>query len=306
MPLDVLCIGHAAYDLSFFLPEFPLENSKAEAHQWAENCGGPAANAAWLLSHWGLRTGFCGLVGQDSFGQAIRDAFVAAGTDVQGLELRKCHPTPLSTILIHSETGSRTIVNRKAAGVTLSTDAVQLPAEAPRMLHFDGHELEASLAAMAQFPQAKTMLDAGSVRPGTLELAGRVQCLAASERFALQATGMSRVETAAEQRDCLQRLRDRFGPRQMIVTLGERGLIHDEAGNGHCQHLPAYAMTAVDTTAAGDLFHGALAYALVTGMNWLPALQLASYAAALSVTRPGGRSSAPMLEEVKRGYLLLP
>ncbi len=296
MSLDVLCVGHAACDLSLFVDQYPLENSKCETHKSLEACGGPAANAAWLLSSWGLRCGFAGLVGEDVYGQRIRDEFIAAGTDVSLLHLRHGHATPLSMILIHRQNGSRTIINRKLKGAALSLDAASLHPLSPRVLLFDGHELEASLTALQAFPEAISILDAGSWREGTAALAGKVNYLAASERFALQATGMTSLQNETNRRQCLAQLRDQFGT-QTIITLGERGLIFD-AGDGY-NELPAYPANAVDTTAAGDIFHGAFAFAMARQMPLIEALRFSSMTASLSVRQAGGRSSIPILTQVQ-------
>ncbi len=295
MPVEVLCIGHAAYDVSVFVDGYPLENSKCETQELLEACGGPAANAAWLLSSWGMRCAFAGLVGDDGYGRRIRDEFEAAGTDVSLLELRPGHATPLSTILINRQNASRTIVNRKLKGAACKPDAALMKAMAPGVLLFDGHELEASLAALEAFPQTVSILDAGSWREGTAALAGRVNYLAASERFALQATGLCSLETTEQQRSCLLQLRQKFST-TVIVTLGERGLVYDDGGG--FRHMPAFPAQAVDTTAAGDVFHGALVFAIARQMPLGEALRFASMTASLSVRKAGGRASIPSLDEV--------
>ena len=81
MAVEVLCIGHAAYDLSVFVDAFPDENSKCETEELLESGGGPAANAAYLLSLWQTRCAFAGLVGNDRYGMRIRQEFEAAGTE---------------------------------------------------------------------------------------------------------------------------------------------------------------------------------------------------------------------------------
>jgi len=296
MPLDVLCIGHAACDVSLFVDQYPTENSKCETYESLEACGGPAANAAWLLSTWGLSTGFAGLVGDDVHGRCTHDEFTAAGTDVSLLELRPGHATPLSIILINRENGSRTIINRKVKGASFFLNAAALFPLKPRVLLFDGHELEASLTAMQAFPDAITILDAGSWREGTAVLAGKVHYLAASERFALQATGLKSLQHDADRRQCLVKLREQFSGKT-IVTLGERGLIFD-TGDGY-NELAAFPAATVDTTAAGDIFHGAFAFAIAGGMPLLEALRFSSITASLSVRKAGGRSSIPTLAEVK-------
>ena len=100
MPIDVLCVGHAAYDISLFVDQYPQENSKCEAEVLLEDCGGPASNAAYLLSKWNVASAFAGLVGDDLYGKRIVDAFRLVGTDVSMLQLRPGHVTPLSVILV--------------------------------------------------------------------------------------------------------------------------------------------------------------------------------------------------------------
>ncbi|MDB6119333.1 MAG: hypothetical protein JWO08_3114 [Verrucomicrobiaceae bacterium] len=297
MTVDALCIGQATYDVSLFVDEHPEENSKHETHESFESGGGPAANAAVLLSRWGLRCAFAGLVGDDVYGRRIRDEFIEAGTDVSLLELRTGHPSPLSMILVSRHNGSRTLVNRKGEGAALQLTAETLKPYSPRLLLFDGHELEASLLALSLFPDAVSILDAGSWREGTAQLACKVRYLAASERFAKQATGIASLLEESHQRLCLSTLRNKFRA-TTIVTLGERGLIYDD-GSGFV-HLPAFAVKAVDTTAAGDIFHGALAYALIEAMPLPQALRLSSMTAALSVEKPGGRASIPALTTVEK------
>ena len=82
----------------------------------------------------------------------------------------------------------------------------------------------------------------------------------------------------------------------VVITLGSHGSVFDD---GECQaHLPALPVDARDTTAAGDIFHGAFAFALLEGKGLRKSLQLATVAAGLSVQKPGGRPSTPELSAV--------
>lgn len=299
--LEVLAIGTAAYDFSLFIEEFPRENSKAEVYDLLEGGGGPASNAAYLLSLWGARCGFAGLLGRDYYGDRIRAEFASVGTDLSLTETRAGHPTPVSFILVNSRTGSRTIVNRKAPQWALELRPAQVPAMSLRVLLFDGHELEACRVAAEALPEAASILDAGSLRPGTQELARRVNYLVASERFALQATGMNELASERQWEDCLERLRAQARPdAAIVVTLGERGLIF--LAGEVCRHMPAYTVRTVDTTAAGDVFHGAFAFGVLRGFPLDLTLQVASLAAALSVQKRGGRHSIPSLDAVRKEF----
>ena len=297
MAVEVLCIGHAAMDLSVLVDGFPQENSKGETREMLSSGGGPAANAAYLLSKWGTRCAFAGLVGNDSHGQQVRAEFEAVGTDVSLLEQRADHATPFSVILINKQNGSRTIVNRKIPAAPLQLSEASLAGMSPGVLLFDGHELSASRSALRAFPKAISILDAGSKREGTTALAGEVDYLAASQRFALQVTALPDLDTDGNRRQCVQQLCKKYDT-AVVVTLGEHGLIADD-GNGYF-YLPAFPAKAVDTTAAGDIFHGAFAYALTQAMPFRESLRFAAMTASLSVRVPGGRASIPELDAVKK------
>lgn len=297
--VDVLAIGHASYDFSVFVYEYPQENSKHETQQLLEGGGGPAANAGYLLSRWGVHCAFAGLLGDDDYGRRIIAEFTSAGTDTSLTEIRRGHLTPVSLILVNTRNGSRTIVNRKAPQGLLHLDPASLAGFAPRVLLFDGHELEAASEALAAFPAAESILDAGSLRTGTEALAKRVNHLVASERFALQRTGIPDLLSDKNQRACLRHLRAAARPgATLVVTCGEHGLIYD--AEGECRRLPAAPAEVRDTTGAGDVFHGAYTYGVLLGLPLEQTLRLASKAAALSVQKLGARQSIPDLELLRK------
>jgi sulfofructose kinase len=275
------------------VPDFPPEDSKAEATSLRESGGGPAANAAYLLGKWGVPTAFAGVIGDDPQGEQIRREFREVGVDLSASPVPEGRATPVSIILVSERTGSRTIVTRKSPGAPL----VLSPLDAkPQVLLFDGHELPASLAAIERYPEARTILDAGSLREGTAELAKRVDYLIASERFARQVTGLQTLEESKDRARAVAELANRNG-RRVVITLGARGLIH---GTGsEFEHLPTFPVRAIDTTGAGDIFHGAFAYGLLMGWEFSRNLRFASMTAAISVQEPGGRASIPLRKTVE-------
>ena len=296
--MDVLCVGHAAWDISVFVPGYPTENSKCEIDTMIECGGGPAANAAYLLSRWGTSCALAAALGADSYATRILDEFAAVGTDTSLSRPSPDRATPVSVILVNQESGSRTIVNRKREQRPAPLDLEPMPAWSPppRVLLFDGHELAASLEAMRQFPDAKTILDAGSLREGTRVLAGRVDYLVSSERFSRQFCDLSDLETPERQQAAVAAL-SAHNRHSVAITLGERGLVYGTGDD--VRHLPAFPAKAVDTTGAGDIFHGAFAYGILSGLPWLETLRLAAASAALSVTARGGRTSIPSLDQVQ-------
>lgn len=291
--MRVITIGHAAIDTLFQLEGYPDENSKVLALERGLSGGGPAANAAALLACWGTEVAFAGPVGDDLFGRAVQNEFAAWGVETSLLSFLPGYPTPLSALLINRVNGSRTIINHRE-----TEDRYVLPETPddwrPELLLFDGHAQKASVAAMERWPEAITVLDAGSLRGATWDLASRVDYLVASAAFASAVADeeLTGPEEGFRVLEILQRRNERCS----VITLGEKGGVWARgAERGGYQAYPA---DAVDTSAAGDIFHGAFAYALVAGRDFEQALHLAAVAAGLSTEKPGGRASIPALTEV--------
>jgi sulfofructose kinase len=293
MSVSALCIGHASWDLCMQVNAYPAEDSKSETTALLESGGGPAANAAWLLSRWGVPTALAAVVGQDDYGDKVIKELAGGGIDCRLVQRRAGYATPVSFIIVNRAAGSRTIINRKVPANGLKLSPERLDGLNPGLLLFDGHDLEASLTAMAAFPSALTVLDAGSLREGTSILAGKVRYLVCSERFAGQVTGEGDV--LGRWQRCLGRLRELYRT-VVVITLGSGGCAFDDGQ--HQVHLPALPVEARDTTAAGDIFHGAFAYGLLKGMSLAKTLEVSTVAAGLSVEKPGGRPSVPGLDDV--------
>jgi len=279
---DVLCIGHASWDIAMAVNHHPQADEKLLADALQFSGGGPAANAAVCVARLGGHAAFCGYLGRDLFGEAHLHELQDAGVDVSAVQ-RGSHPTPLSQILAKPD-GLRSVVNYKGDTPYLAADVVQSVPEA-KVLLFDGHEPELSQAMClaARRRGCKTVLDAGSLHKGTALLAGHVDYLVASARFASQYCQTDDMQQA------LVQLADICA--HVVITLGEEGLLW-AAGDQQGQ-MPAFSVKAVDSTGAGDAFHGAFALGLVRAMVWPDLLRYASAAGALTCTRLGARLALP-------------
>jgi sulfofructose kinase len=290
--LDVLCVGHASYDLVFAVDHHPGADEKTFAEKFISCGGGPAANASVTVSRLGLKAAFAGYLGNDFFGQRHFEEFSreAVNTD---LIVRSDAPTPLSAILVKPN-GRRTVVNYKGATPPLPAGCIDLARWHPRVILFDGHEPEVSLALMKAINGRgiSTVLDAGSVHRGSLKLLERVDYIVASQKFAREFTGRENPRQAAS----------KLGQTgsAVVITLGEAGLVwQNKDGSGS---LPAFTIDAVDTTGAGDAFHGAFAAGLAYGKPWKDLLAYASAVGALCCTRYGARPAIPTAGELS-GFL---
>ncbi|MDI1232287.1 MAG: PfkB family carbohydrate kinase [Methylobacter sp.] len=283
--VDVLCVGHASYDLIFSVSRQPDADEKIVADSLLSCGGGPAANAAVCVAKLGLTSAFAGYLGRDLYGDQHLQEFDAYGVNTE-LVMRGDAPTPLSAILVKPD-GKRCLINYKGDTQALSADALNLTEIPAKVVLFDGHEplISLPLAEKARQANIPTVLDAGSVHEGTLALMNRVDYLVCSEKFANQYAG--------DERNALSRLAI-LAP-VVVITLGERGLIW-QRGNQQGA-LSAYPLTALDTTGAGDAFHGAFCAALAAGMEWQSLLRYASAAGALCCLQMGARLGLPGREE---------
>ena len=109
--MKVLCIGHASYDITCPVNEYPIENVKHRLNEVYEAGGGPAANAAYLLGKWGIETYFAGAVGADDYGKKITKELESANVNTSYLETNYEKSTSISLILVNKQNGSRTAFN---------------------------------------------------------------------------------------------------------------------------------------------------------------------------------------------------
>jgi len=285
---DVLCVGHASFDVTMSAAHHPAPNEKMQADALQLAGGGPAANAAVCLARLGGKAGFCGYLGRDVFGDICLDEFEAEGVDTS-LIVRGKHPTPVSQILAKPD-GTRSVVNFKSNTPCLAADAIRL-LQQPKVMLFDEHEpaLSAQLCGQAKASDIPTVLDAGSRRHGTDALAMRVDYLVASAKFARQFCGTDDMQAAltllADKRD------------NVVITLGKTGLIWSR--NGETGAMPAPEVAVIDSTGAGDAFHGAFALALARGLAWEDMLRFASRVGALTCTKLGARQGLPYRENME-------
>jgi len=288
MNVDVLCVGHASYDLVFAVDHHPEADEKTFAQQFIGCGGGPAANAAVTVSRLGFKSAFAGYLGNDDFGQRNLEEFENAGVNT-GLIVRGDSPTPLSSIWVKPD-GKRTLVNYRGSTQPIAASKLDFSHCHPKVVLFDGHEPDVSLA-LIQFLQGRkipTVLDAGSVHKGTLKLLESVDYLVASQKFSHESTGKDDPRRAAVKlgQYCAS----------IVITLGERGLVwKNKQGSGS---LPAFSVDAVDTTGAGDAFHGAFAAGLASGKRWPELLTYAAAAGALCCAKYGARPAIPSAKEV--------
>ncbi len=286
----LICLGLSAFDVTWEVESLPSGGGKTRALDLREGGGGMAANAAVAAARLGAQVQFWGRAGQDSAGRAMHEALAARDVDVSQFRLFDGARSSVSGIIVDAQ-GERAIVNFRGAG--LPGEPGWLPLD--RVAHADAVLADPRWpeGALALFQAARaagvpTVLD-GDVADAEVfdALLPFVDCAVFSEPgLAGYATRSVDVEAR------LQFARSR-GCALAAVTLGERGVVWADATGTH--RLPALAVDAVDTTGAGDVFHGAFAFALGARASVREAFEFSSVVAALKCLHAGGREGVPDL-----------
>ncbi len=290
--IKVTGLGQCSLDTIALVDGYPREDTKPEAIDIIVEGGGPVATALVALSRLGARTTFIGRISDDAAGREIKRGLRREGVSTRGLRTKKGGASQRAFIIVNTRTASRTVIWKRPTVPELEPDEVD-PAliRGASLLLLDGLMVDASLRAakIAREYNIPVMLDAGRLREGTLEIVKRSDYIVGSERLAKD---LASTPARAIERLCSIRP----GAAAVTITLGRRGSI--TRTGGRTIRTPAFRVEAVDTTGAGDVFHGGYAYGIAKGWKMEETLRFASALSALKCLSPGGRSGIPGLGEV--------
>ena len=292
--MKVLCIGHVAYDITIPLDSFPIENTKNRVSNRVECGGGPASNAAYLLGKWGMDTYFAGVLGDDIYALRIKKEFEEVGVHTDYLEMNPNMLTTSSFIIANKSNGSRTTFTYRPKTMKMSHISLNFT---PDVILMDGQEYDLSKEYIEKYPNAITIIDAGRVTEEIVHLSKMVNYVVCSKVFAEEVTGISLdYGNSSTILALYQKMKDLF-PGNVVVTLEAKGCLYEM--DGFVKIMPSLKVKAVDSTGAGDLFHGAFTYGIMKNWPYEKVLRMANVAGALSVLKVGGRNSVPTKEAMK-------
>ena len=288
---DVVGVGYSNIDFLGIVSRYPELDEKMKLTEFSRQGGGVTATAMATVSRLGGRASYIGKVGDDDFGKSAIAELEKDGVDVSHVVVQPGAASQFSFVVVDQATGKRTIFWTPSDVVMEPSDLRREDVISGNVLHVDAHHPRAALQAAEWANEAgiPVVMDAGTLREGSVEIAERTDALIASELFARQYTGQNDPEVAA---------RLMFTGRRTIsaVTLGARGCIYvTEEG---VFHQPAFKVKVVDTTGAGDVFHGAFSFGLSQGWDFRRIVEFASAVAAIKCTKLGGRAGIATMAQV--------
>lgn len=293
MKYDCVGLGVNAVDYLCVLDPYPHLDDKVEAVTSSVQGGGPVPTAMVTLAKFGAKVCYIGKVGDDTEGQFVKSQLEKEEVDTQYLLTDKKIKTDRAFIWVDKRSGKRTVVLDRDKKNRFKKDELKfLNSISTRFLHIDAREPEINIlvARWAKKQNAQVSLDVGSLRSGVEKVFPYVDHLIVSKRFAC-----GFVETPDPFVACRGLMKRGF--KTVVVTIGEAGCIC--ASGDNIFHSPGFCVKVVDTTGAGDVFHGAFIYGLLKSWSLKRVARFANVCATMKCRKLGGRAGIPTLREVE-------
>ncbi|EGT0677970.1 sugar kinase [Citrobacter braakii] len=295
--IRIACVGIAVMDRIYYVEGLPTEGGKYVAKRYTEVGGGPAATAAVAAAKLGAKVDFIGRVGDDDTGNSLLAELESLGVNTRYSQRYAGAKSSQSAIMVDAQ-GERIIVNYPSPDLLHDADwlnEIDFTQWDVVLADVRWHEGAREAFTLARRAGVMTVLD-GDVTPQDIrELVALSDHAAFSEPGLARLTGINDPEVGLKQAQTLTN-------GHVYVTRGSAGC--DWIKNNTLQHQSGFKVDVVDTTGAGDVFHGALAFSLAGGDLPEEAVRFASGVAALKCTRPGGRAGIPDCDQT-RSFLSL-
>jgi len=291
---DMVGIGLNATDTVLTVPHFPAYGGKVPFHKEFYSVGGQVASAVVTCARLGLRAKYIGTVGDDERGRIQLESLQTSGVNIDHVQQRRNCANQSAYIVIDESTGERTVFWSRPECLRLQPEEITSDQIAcARLLHIDGHDTPAMehAARIARANGIPVTVDVDTMYAGFERLLPLVDYLIASSEFPGRWTGRE------DPFDALQTIQRQFGMKMAAMTLGAHGAL--AWCDGRFVYSPAFVVNCVDTTGAGDVFHGAFCYAVLQQMPIAEALGFANAMAALNCTAMGARGGIATLQEAK-------
>jgi len=291
---DVVGVGLNATDTLILLPRFPTYGGKVIFEREVLSPGGQVATAMVTCAKLGLRTKYIGTLGDDERGVIQLESLRGSGINLDDIEIRPNCPNQIAYILVDQSSGERTVLWRRDECLRMEPAALTPEKIASaRILHIDGHDTPAvaRAAEIARRHQIPVTVDVDTIYPGFDNVLPNVDYLLAGSAFP------SRWTHEPDPFRALAMIQEEYGMQVAAMTLGAEGAL--ARMDGKFTYSPGFIVDCVDTTGAGDVFHGAFCYSLFENMLLRDSLEFSNAMAALNCTALGARGRIASLREAQ-------
>ncbi|MEH0740166.1 ribokinase [Vibrio cholerae] len=297
----LVVLGSVNADHVLQVPSFPRPGETLHGRHYQVIPGGKGANQAVAAARLNADVGFIACVGDDAFGINIRESFKLDKITISGVKMQPNCPTGIAMIQV-ADSGENSICISAEANAKLIADAIDNEdCQAIRQAHYLLMQLETPMcgiekaARIAKEARTNVILNPAPAQMLSDELLACVDVITPNETEAQVLTGITVTDDASAQQ-AANALHQK-GIEIVLITLGAKGVWLSQNGRGEL--IPGFRVEAVDTTAAGDTFNGALVTGLLEDLPLESSIRFAHAAAALSVTRFGAQTSIPSRQEVE-------
>lgn len=296
----VCVVGSINMDLVVSTPALPVSGQTVLGGPFRSFAGGKGANQAVAAARAGGYVAMVGCVGSDSYGTMLKNGLDGDGVDISNVRTRDGAASGVALIAV-DPTGQNTIIVAPGANATLDVADVEqaaaiISASAVLLLQLEVPlPIVVRAAELARSAGTRVVLNPAPAIPLDDALLKLVDVLVPNEVEAAALTGLQPDDWEVTER-MVYALRRR-GPRSVVVTLGERGVVFTD-GENIARQAP-FVVRAVDATAAGDAFIGSLALALAENRPLAEAVRRGAAAGALAATQHGAQPSLPYRAQIR-------
>ncbi len=286
---DVVGLGCACVDFLGVVPYMPGLDDEIQMLAASRQGGGEVATALVALARLGSTTSYVGQVGDDPSGDLIATEFEQYGVDTSHLLVERGATSQTSIVLVDDESGKRTILGVPFTASEIAPDQIRPGfVEEARYLLLDGTARQAALEAARRARRAgvPVVLDAD-----VLALDSEIELLLELTDILIPSKSFSQRFTGTEDAEKAIGAFRAFGSSIILITLGEEGCVCH--ADGDTFHTPIFEVDVVDTTGAGDVFHGAFVRGLLQDWQLAQTVEFAAAVAAIKCAKLGGRAGIP-------------
>ena len=294
---EIIGVGHCCQDYICSIENYPPEDSSTHILDLDDSQGGGGmATAMVAAARLGSGVGIIANLSDDEVGKKILKGLEEEGIDTSLIRILKGYRSSLGIVMVNRTKGSRTKFpyHDNLPDIDFDESTIEVMRHA-KVLHLDGTRFPNAInaARIGKSLGLEISLDAASFkkkREENIHLLQMADIIIADEKYPGKLLGIDDEEQA------LLKMEGQFHPKILAMTLGKRGYLYIREGK--VLHEDAYPVEAVDSTGAGDTFHGAFLSEYLRTKDTSRSLRFASAAAALKCTAPGGRAGIPKYEEV--------